>query len=124
MSALILIVEDDPVVRRTLELALRSAGFDAIPASNGQEGIALFRLRSPHVVVTDILMPEQDGIETILQIRREAPATKIIAISGGGSVGHSDFLEIATKLGANVVLAKPVAPAALIEAVRKCVDEM
>jgi DNA-binding NtrC family response regulator len=123
MDTLVLIIEDNPVVRESLELILRSAGIDAVTASNGQEGMNLFRLRWPRVVVTDIIMPAQDGIETILQIRREAPETKIIAISGGGSVGNSDFLEIAIKLGAHVALAKPFAPAAFIDAVRTCLKE-
>lgn len=123
MNRLILIIDDDALSRRSLELILQSAGIDSIVAENGRKGIELFHSHLPGIVVTDLIMPEQDGIETILQIRLEAPETKIIAISGGARMGNSDYLSIATKLGADVALAKPIVPSQLIDAVRKCLTE-
>jgi DNA-binding response OmpR family regulator len=103
----ILIIDDDAVMRKMLRLSLEAEKFNVITAANGREGIALFRDREPALVITDILMPEQDGIETIRQIRHERFDAKIIAISGGGRIGRSDLLSIAKKLGADETLAKP-----------------
>ena len=118
MKRAVLIIDDDVIVRRSLEYLLHDAGIEAITASNGRDGMKLFRAHQPRVVVTDIIMPEQEGIETIRQIRREAPETKIIAISGGGRIGKSDFLRIAAMFGADITLAKPFEPKQFIDAIR------
>jgi len=69
--------------------------------------MSVLRIEHPDAVITDLIMPEQEGIDTIIQIRSERPAIKIIAISGGGRIRNIDFLEMAQSLGANEVLAKP-----------------
>lgn len=120
MNPLVLIIEDNIVVRRSFEFILRDAGIATVSAPDGIQGMRIFRKYRPNVVITDIIMPEQEGIETIRQIRREGNATQIIAISGGGRVGNLDFLKIATTFGANVTLAKPVEAAQFLGAVRNC----
>jgi DNA-binding response OmpR family regulator len=70
----------------------------------------MFRSEKPDLVITDIIMPEKEGIQTITEIRREQPDAKIIAVSGGGRVGNTDFLKIARSLGADDAVAKPVDP--------------
>jgi len=96
----ILLIEDDAAVRESLALLLDTRGFRVLTAENGQRGLTIFRQQSPSVGVTDIMMPEQDGIGTMLQMQRERPDVKIIAISGGGRVDKADYLSIAEKLGA------------------------
>jgi DNA-binding response OmpR family regulator len=117
---LVLIIEDNIVVRRSFEYILREAGIATVSAQDGIQGMRIFREYHPNIVITDIIMPEQEGIETIRQIRREGNSTQIIAISGGGRVGNLDFLTIATRFGANVTLAKPLEAAQLLGAVRNC----
>lgn len=120
MSPLVLIIEDNIVARRTFEYVLRDAGIATLSAPTGVQGMRIFREYRPNIVITDIIMPDQEGIETIRQIRREGNSTQIIAISGGGRVGNLDFLKIAANFGANVTLAKPIEAAELLGAVRKC----
>ena len=104
----VLVIDDDPAVLNSFEAMLGAAlGIGIATARDGSEGLKLFRKIAPRVVLTDILMPEQDGISAILTMRRERPATKIIAMSGGGRIGKSDFLVVAKKLGADAVIHKP-----------------
>ena len=103
----ILVIDDDHLVRYALSKILLDAGYAVVTASDGRRGMAVLRAEHPDVVITDIIMPEQEGIDTIIQIRRERPAIKIIAISGGGRIRNVDFLEMAHSLGASEVIAKP-----------------
>lgn len=103
----ILVIDDDALVRRTLLKMLRFGGHDTLEADNGVTGLELFRKEMPDIVVTDIIMPEQEGIETIVTIRRERPEAKIIAISGGGRMADIELLRMARLLGADDVIAKP-----------------
>jgi CheY-like chemotaxis protein len=103
----ILVIDDDHLVRYTLSKILSSNGYEVVTASDGRRGMAVLRAEHPDGVITDIIMPEQEGIDTIIQIRRERPAIKIIAISGGGRIRNIDLLEMAQSLGADGVLAKP-----------------
>ncbi len=93
-------------MRESLSMILEDYGFSVRTAADGLEGLRKFREESPSVVVTDILMPGLDGIGAIMQMRRERPAVKIIAVSGGGRIGRSDFLTIARNLGANAAFEK------------------
>ena len=102
----VLVIDDDPAMVESLAMMLEDHGFRVLTANNGVRGLEVFREQSPAVVLTDILMPEQDGIGAIMTMRRERPAAKIIAISGGGRVGKSDFLTIAAKLGADATFEK------------------
>src|SRR5271155_3662471 len=116
--ARILIIDDDPQLRRLLARILQSVGHDVNEASNGSDGLARFAEAPPALVITDILMPEKEGIETIRELRRLAPAVPIIAMSGGGASQKSmKFLDMAAKLGATVALAKPFRAPQLIETV-------
>ena len=103
----ILVIDDDHLVRYALSKILSSNGYEVVTASDGRRGMVVLRAEHPDAVITDIIMPEQEGIDTIIQIRRERPAVKIIAISGGGRIRNIDFLDMAQSLGANEVLAKP-----------------
>ncbi len=116
----ILVIEDNPIVRSTVGRILQAGGYEVISANDGLQGVAAFRKEQPDLVVTDIIMPEQEGIETIRQILSDRPNAKIIAISGGGRIGNTDFLQIARKVGATEVLPKPFDPDDLLQMVSNC----
>lgn len=103
----VLVIDDDQAVRYTLDTILTAAGYEVMSAENGVAGMRLYRDTKPDLVITDIVMPDQEGIETIMEIRKADPDAKIIAISGGGRYGNGHFLELAMALGANASLAKP-----------------
>jgi DNA-binding response OmpR family regulator len=107
MSKRILIIDDDLAVRDTLITILEEHGYEVMTAVNGEEGLAVFRRERPDLLVTDIVMPVKEGLQTILEIRQEWPDMKIIAISGGSRTERHDFLEIARQLGAWDVIVKP-----------------
>jgi DNA-binding response OmpR family regulator len=105
----LLLIDDDDRLRSVLAKSLAHAGYDVVQAADGLQGVELARVAPFDVVVTDIVMPVQEGVETIMQLRQEHPALPIIAISGG--VNNSKvYLEIAAKIGANRILAKPFTP--------------
>jgi len=115
----ILVIDDDPLVRRTVEKIVQRAGHEVHVAGDGRRGMALFRQQRPDLVITDVIMPEQEGLGTIMMIRREQPDAKIIVISGGGRMGNLNVLEAAEQLGADRVVAKPFDPTALLDLVRE-----
>jgi DNA-binding response OmpR family regulator len=121
--AKILVIDDDAMLRHTITKILRRGGYEVVTAEDGARGMAALRKERPDLVITDIVMPDQEGIQTITQIRREARDTKIIAVSGGGIVGNVDFLSMAQQLGAHDVLAKPFLAEDLIGRVRNCLAE-
>jgi len=102
----VLVIDDDPAVLDSLAYLFALYGYRVLTAPDGRRGLEMFREHAPAVVVTDILMPEQDGLATIAQMRRDRPDAKIIAISGGGRGGKHDYLTTAEKLGADVALEK------------------
>src|SRR5258706_12148818 len=114
----ILVIDDDDLVQHTLTRILQANGYDVVAAGDGGRGMSLFRGAAPDIVITDIIMPEQEGFETIRQMRRERPHTKIIAISGSVQTGPFDVLALARKLGADEVLRKPFDAAELLSRVR------
>jgi DNA-binding response OmpR family regulator len=116
----ILLIDDDELVRKTLGFALRGAGHAVHLASDGRDGVKNFSTLHPDLIITDIIMPHQEGIETILELRKLDALVPILAISGAGGSGHMDFLKAAATLGATEVLRKPFAPNALIAAVNAC----
>lgn len=118
----ILVIEDNAIVRNTVMRILESAGYHVITANDGLQGIGAFRRESPDLVISDIIMPEQEGIGTIRQIIGENPSAKIIAISGGGRIGNTDFLQIARKMGARDALPKPFDPDELLSRVTTCLN--
>jgi CheY-like chemotaxis protein len=113
----VLIIDDDAQLRGLLRLLLEEAGFDVVEACNGREGVQVFRCLHPDLVLCDIYMPEQDGLETIRQLRRHSPTVKIIALSGGAFGGMVDMLPLARRLGAAVCLHKPFTSSRLLQAV-------
>lgn len=117
--AKILLIDDEPDLRQTLRLFLENAGHTVVEAENGDDGVALHRSEAPDLVITDLIMPGKEGIETILELRRTKATTPIIAISGGGRLELTDFLQAARKLGAAHTLKKPFRREQLLEAVDK-----
>jgi CheY-like chemotaxis protein len=116
--ARVLLIEDDDLLRDVLAQSLAAGGHDVVQASNGEEGVTLFRAAPADIVVTDIVMPVQEGVETIMQLRKHRRDLPIIAMSGG--VPHSKlYLGIAGKIGAHKILAKPFTPAQLQEAINE-----
>jgi len=105
----VLLVDDEPLVVEALSSAIRSKGHTCVTASDGIEGLKKFSQTCFDLVITDIIMPEKEGIELILQMRRKMPDTRIIAISGGGRTGGNiEVLRMAEQLGAMASLKKPI----------------
>ncbi|MGV3534095.1 MAG: response regulator [Chthoniobacteraceae bacterium] len=115
--AKIVIVDDEPVFRRLLCAKLTSVGHSVFEASNGKLGEKLILAEKPDLVLLDVWMPEQDGIATIVNLRKHAPDVKIIVMSGQPAGAGLRLFEIAGTLGASATLAKPFAPDALIKAI-------
>ncbi|MFO8084097.1 MAG: response regulator [Desulfobacterales bacterium] len=118
--ACILIIDDDEQVRKVLRLTLIAAGFDVVEAQDGKIAMKIFQ-KNPEVdlVITDLIMPEKEGIETIIELRRDFPEIPIIAISGGGRIDPNDYLYLAKKLGAHKTLEKPFSRKEIIDAVNE-----
>ena len=103
----ILVVDDDPQLRRLTARVLQRAGFQVSVAEDGSSALAMLNGSRFELLVTDILMPNQDGIGTIIQVKRDHPKLKVIAISGSGDTVGMNYLDFAKKLGSDAVLRKP-----------------
>lgn len=114
----ILVIDDNENVRAVLIEVLEGEGYQVVSADNGRHGVDLFRSEKPDLVITDLIMPEKEGIETIREIRTDSPAARIIAISGGGRSYSADYLKLARALGASDVIKKPFDPDDLAATVR------
>ena len=121
--ARILVVDDDALFRETLLTSLEGAGHELSAAANGVECLRLLEQQQADLVIMDILMPEKEGIETIIELRKRFPELRIIAMSGGGAPGKVNMLEAAKKLGANLGLAKPFRLAALTKSIEEVLQE-
>jgi DNA-binding response OmpR family regulator len=120
--ARILIIDDDDQVRKMLRLTLNAAGFDVVEAQDGNVAMKFFRQDSlVDLVITDLIMPDKEGIETIIELRRDFPQVPIIAISGGGRIDPDDYLILAKKLGAKITLEKPFSRKDIIDAVNELI---
>jgi DNA-binding response OmpR family regulator len=119
----ILVIDDDALVRRSLEAMLQEADFNVLLACNGKEGLELFRAHRPELVIADVIMPEMEGFETIKIIKREQPETRVLAISGGGRWANRDLIDMAQHLGADGGLEKPFEAEQLLASLRKCMTE-
>ncbi len=115
--AVVLVIEDDDHLRRLLRTVLERAGYTVEDAPNGAAGLKQFSARPADVVVTDIIMPEKEGLETIIELKRDHPEVKIIAISGGGARLDAQYLPSAKALGADCTIEKPFEPREVIEAI-------
>jgi DNA-binding response OmpR family regulator len=118
----ILLIDDDLVVRTAMAQFLVDLGYQVVVADDGERGLRLFRSEKPDLVITDIIMPEKEGIQTIVEMRRERSNAKIIAVSGGGRVGKGDFLKVARSMGADDVIAKPVDPDDFAARIKRCLS--
>lgn len=119
---LVLIIEDDRPLLLGMARAFTQAGARVILAADGAEGLKRFTTSSPDLVVTDIIMPEREGIETILAMKAARPEVPILAVSGGGQTPAREFLNLAKGLGADAVLAKPFRAGQLLDAARLLID--
>ena len=119
---MILVIDDDEVIRSLLRDLLERDGYVVMEAENGKIGLKLLCEKSPDLVITDIIMPEKEGIEVIRELRRDFPDVKIIAISGGGTIGPETYLQMAKGMGAHRVFEKPFKVEEMLEAVRELLD--
>ena len=115
----ILIIDDDEQVRRLLCLAMERENFVAVTAEDGRQGQRLFEENPTDLIITDLIMPEQEGMETITFLRQKYPAVKIIVISGGGQIGPEAYLPAALELGADRAFSKPFVVKELVDAVKE-----
>jgi DNA-binding response OmpR family regulator len=103
----ILVIEDDAQLRQMLAIALGKAGHEVVECADGRKAISAHETRPVDLVITDLIMPEMEGIETIRRLRQLSPTVPIIAISGGGRVTADSYLSIARRMGATKILSKP-----------------
>ena len=120
--ALILVIDDTATMRGLVRRMLERAEHSVIEAEDGEVGIAVVKMHDPALVITDLIMPKKEGIETIQQIRRSHPNTKIIAMSGHVRPDGVSYLDAARKLGADAILAKPFLRAALLDIVDRLLN--
>ncbi len=118
----ILLIDDEEAVRLTVGEILKRAGYDVQSAADGKSGLELFQRQDFDLLITDLLMPEGDGLETIMALRRGRKALKIMVISGCGQTLGSEYLKIAQHLGADLTLPKPFTRVALLAGVAKLLE--
>ena len=116
--ARILIIDDEPQIRSMLTLMLERDGFEVVEAPDGVEGIKVYRQNPADLIITDLIMPNKDGIGMIIELKKEFPDVKIIAMSGGGLNKPDGYLKGAKKLGASCTLTKPIDREEMLRAVR------
>jgi len=121
--AKILVLDDEPSILLMIKKMLEKAGYEVSVALNGKEGMKLFEKDRHDLVITDIIMPEKEGLETIFELRRLYPQLKIIAISGGGRISPDGYLPGAKLLGADMVFPKPLVQKDFLNAVATLLNE-
>jgi len=114
--ATILIIDDEEPIRAFLRFALEAAGYEVTEAANGRQGLDLYRQRPTDLIIADMLMPELNGLDLLLELTREFLHAKVIAISGAG--GEQNVLDVAKLLGARQTFEKPFSIPQLLDAVR------
>lgn len=119
--AKILVIDDNDALRKLVARMLQDEGHDVATAANGKQGLVLYLERLPDLVITDVLMPDMDGVETVAALRKIAPGTKVIMMSGGGEAasGREYLSAMDSVLGVPHVIAKPFEKAALVSMVKK-----
>jgi DNA-binding response OmpR family regulator len=121
--ATILLIDDDPLVAFTVERMLEGDGFTVIRAADGDRGLQILQEKTVDLVITDLIMPVKEGIETIREIRELDATLPVIAVSGGGGHGSGgNYLRMAQALGATEILAKPFDQEQLLAAVKRCLQ--
>jgi CheY-like chemotaxis protein len=121
--ARILVIDDDEQVLDMLYESLTREGYGVLRASNGEQGLRLYRQEPVDLIITDIIMPEKEGIETIIELRQDFPDVKIIAMSGGGRIGTKDYLHLAKIFGVQRTFTKPVAREQLLDVIKELLKE-
>jgi len=119
----ILVIDDEPHILLMLKKMLERAGYEIDIASNGMEGLELFKKSPTDLVITDIIMPEKEGLETIREMKRLQSGLKIIAMSGGGKITADNYLQTAKFFGASRILEKPFTQQQMVEAVKDLTGE-
>ncbi len=119
----ILIIEDDEQVRVMLRMTFEAEGYDVDTATDGKDGLRCYREHPPDLVITDLIMPEKEGLETIMELINQNPEVKIIAISGGGRISAEGYLDVAADLGAVRTFSKPVPRDKLVRAVAEIIGK-
>jgi len=119
----ILIIDDEPQIRSMLTLMLEREGYEVVEAPDGVDGIKIYRQNPADLIITDLIMPNKDGIGMIIDLKKEFPNVKIIAMSGGGLNKPDGYLKGAKKLGAACTLTKPIDREEMLEAVREILKE-
>jgi DNA-binding NtrC family response regulator len=117
----ILVIDDEPALREILSQVLTGAGHRVVGAGNGKEASKALATSAFDVVLTDVIMPEKDGMQVISEVRKKYPEVRIIAMSGGGHVSRDQYLKIAKGLGAHAVLEKPFANQKLLDTIEQLV---
>jgi len=115
--AKIFVFDDEISILLMVRKMLEKNGHEVETALNGKEGIELFEKGKPDLLITDIIMPEKEGLETIFTLKKKYPDLKIIAISGGGRIGPDEYLPVAKLLGASAVFQKPLIPKEFMQTV-------
>ena len=121
--ARILIIDDESQIRSMLRLMLERVGYEVMEAADGMEGIRQYRDNPADLIITDLIMPNKDGIGMIIELKKEFPKVKIIAMSGGGVNRPEGYLDGAKKLGATRTLTKPIDRDEMLNAVRETLKE-
>ena len=121
--ASILIIDDEPQIRSMLRLMLERDGYEVIEAPDGIEGIRAYRQKPADLIITDLIMPNKDGIGMIIELQKEFPDVKIIAMSGGGLNKPEGYLKGAKKLGAACTLTKPIDREKMLRAVKNIIKD-
>lgn len=119
----ILIIDDETNILLMLKKMLERSGYEIDLASNGEEGLRLFRNTPSDLVITDIIMPEKEGLETIREMRKMQPEMKIIAMSGGGKISADNYLETAKIFGASRIIEKPFTQQAMVSTVKELLED-
>jgi DNA-binding response OmpR family regulator len=119
----VLVIDDEVGIRRLLRRALEKQGYEVMDAADGKEGIKLFRANPTDLVITDIVMPNQEGVETIQELKQDFPQVIIIAISGGGSAKDGLYLHLAKEFGAARVYDKPFDMEKFLKEIKELLDK-
>jgi DNA-binding NtrC family response regulator len=119
----ILVIDDELSVLEVLRKILQFEGYDVVTAASGEEGVELFRQTPCDLVITDMVMPGKDGLQTILDLRQEDPDLPVIAVSGGGTISKERYLVVAGYLDKVITIAKPFSVESITEAVVKLLSE-
>jgi len=118
----ILVVEDDNDLREMLKISLSRKRFTVLEAENGKDAITHFKPAVTDLVITDLIMPEEDGLKVIMKLRELKPSIKIVAISGGGKAGPGSYLNLAKALGADQIYSKPFSVNEMITRIEELLD--